>query len=214
MRTLRAIYNKAIQAGIAPDVSFLFKKVYTGVESKVKRSISPVAVERLIHADRQQLSKKHAEACDLFALQFYLRGMPFVDLLQLKRSNLYGNLLCYHRRKTGRRIVVKLEVEAQKILNRYLSTSVGSPYIFPLYRDAQLKNANHYQAYQSSLRKYNDALFRLTLQLKLGVKLTSYTPRHTWATTAYHSKQPLGLISNALGHSSITVTEHYLRPFS
>ena len=41
----------------------------------------------------------------------------------------------------------------------------------------------------------------------------TYTARHTWATLAYHSGVPVGLISQSLGHSSIRVTMTYLKPF-
>ena len=37
--------------------------------------------------------------------------------------------------------------------------------------------------------------------------------RHTWATTAYYCEIHPGIISEAMGHSSITVTETYLKPF-
>ena len=41
----------------------------------------------------------------------------------------------------------------------------------------------------------------------------TYAARHTWATTAFHTKVTVGVISNALGHSSVKVTETYLKPF-
>ena len=41
----------------------------------------------------------------------------------------------------------------------------------------------------------------------------TYVARHTWATTAFHTKVTVGVISNALGHSSVKVTETYLKPF-
>ena len=41
-----------------------------------------------------------------------------------------------------------------------------------------------------------------------------YIARHTWATMAYHCEIHPGIISEAMGHSSITVTETYLKPFS
>ena len=37
--------------------------------------------------------------------------------------------------------------------------------------------------------------------------------RHTWATTAYYCEIHPGIISEAMGHSSITVTETYLKSF-
>ena len=40
----------------------------------------------------------------------------------------------------------------------------------------------------------------------------TYAARHTWATMAYYSEVHPGIISEAMGHSSITVTETYLKP--
>ena len=52
----------------------------------------------------------------------------------------------------------------------------------------------------------------------LIISIYSYIPvlyiaRHTWATTAYYCEIHPGVISEAMGHSSITVTETYLKPF-
>ena len=41
----------------------------------------------------------------------------------------------------------------------------------------------------------------------------TYTARHTWATIAFHQETPVGVISRGLGHSSVKVTETYLKPF-
>ena len=41
----------------------------------------------------------------------------------------------------------------------------------------------------------------------------TYTARHTWSTTAYYCEIHPGIISEAMGPSSITVTETYLKPF-
>lgn len=40
-----------------------------------------------------------------------------------------------------------------------------------------------------------------------------YKARHTWATLAFHAGMSIGIISKALGHFSIKVTETYLKPF-
>ncbi|MCE8573556.1 integrase [Bacteroides fragilis] len=42
----------------------------------------------------------------------------------------------------------------------------------------------------------------------------TYTARHTWATLAYYLEVHPGIISEAMGHSSIKVTETYLKPFN
>ncbi|MFK2235473.1 tyrosine-type recombinase/integrase [Bacteroides fragilis] len=56
-------------------------------------------------------------------------------------------------------------------------------------------------------------LAKIASLLLPGVEISSYTARHTWATLAFHAGVPIGIISKALGHSSIKVTETYLKPF-
>lgn len=70
-----------------------------------------------------------------------------------------------------------------------------------------------YRRYQSVLRSFNLRLKLLGCMLGLPSRLSSYTARHTWATTAFHTNCSVGIISNALGHSSVKVTETYLKPF-
>lgn len=59
----------------------------------------------------------------------------------------------------------------------------------------------------------NGLRFIFTCPLFLAQPITFHTPRHTWATLAFHAGIPIGIISKALGHSSIKVTETYLKPF-
>ena len=53
-----------------------------------------------------------------------------------------------------------------------------------------------------------------TCSLSLALPCIFHLARHTWATMAYHCEIHPGIISEAMGHSSITVTETYLKPFS
>ena len=41
----------------------------------------------------------------------------------------------------------------------------------------------------------------------------TYVARHTWATLAFYMGIPVGIICQSLGHSSVRVTETYLKPF-
>lgn len=59
----------------------------------------------------------------------------------------------------------------------------------------------------------NRKLAKMAALLLPGTNISSYTARHTWATLAFYSGIPIGIISKALGHSSIKVTETYLKPF-
>ena len=55
--------------------------------------------------------------------------------------------------------------------------------------------------------------FILTIPFFTAFLSITYTARHTWATMAYYCEIHPGIISEAMGHSSIIVTETYLKPF-
>ena len=59
----------------------------------------------------------------------------------------------------------------------------------------------------------NDLRLILVILFFIAFLNITYCARHTWATTAYYCEIHPGIISEAMGHSSITVTETYLKPF-
>ena len=151
-------------------------------------------------------------AQDWFILMFLLRGLPFVDLAYLRKNDLKENVITYRRRKTGRTLSVTLTAEAMFLLQRYMNRDVASPYLFPILRSGE-GTEEAYREYQLALRSFNQQLTLLGKVLGLNDRLSSYTARHTWATTAYYCEIHPGIISEAMGHSSIKVTETYLKPF-
>ena len=53
----------------------------------------------------------------------------------------------------------------------------------------------------------------LARALHLQSPVTSYTLRHSWATTAKYRGVPIEMISESLGHKSIKTTQTYLKGF-
>jgi len=143
---------------------------------------------------------------------FLLRGIPFVDLAYLRKADIQGNTLKYRRRKTGRLLTVMLTPDAIKLIRIVAKTKPESPYLFPFLSSPEGTEAAYHE-YQSSLRMFNYRLSRLKKYMKTAAHLSSYTIRHTWATMAYYCEIHPGIISEAMGHSSIKVTETYLKPF-
>ena len=99
MRILRAAYNRAVDEGLAKQ-QFPFRHVYTGICKTVKRAVSVEDIKRIKRLD---LSGRPALdfARDMFMFSFYTRGMSFIDMAYLKKTDLQGGVLCYRRRKTG-----------------------------------------------------------------------------------------------------------------
>ena len=67
-----------------------------------------------------------------------------------------------------------------------------------------------FSQYQTALGYYNRRLKRLAELLGLEMPLSSYTSRHTWATTARNHNVPLSIISAGMGHASEKTTQIYL----
>jgi len=217
MKVLRAIYNRAVDNGYALYVPRLFKHVHTSVCADQRRALEVSDIGNLL------CETEKASSCgslpielqttkNIFALMFLLRGIPFVDLAYLRKADIQGNTLKYRRRKTGRLLTVMLTPDAIKLIRIVAKTKPESPYLFPFLSSPEGTEAAYHE-YQSSLRMFNYRLSRLKKYMKTAAHLSSYTIRHTWATMAYYCEIHPGIISEAMGHSSIKVTETYLKPF-
>lgn len=214
MRILRAVYNRAVDNNEAKYIPRLFRYVYTGTRAEHQRALETGDVEK-IFAGLILLSGVNPamqRARHFFILMFLMRGMPFVDLAYLRKSDLHGNVITYRRRKTGRPLSVTLTNEAMRIVRMYMNQDVHSPYLFSFLRSPE-GTMEAYREYQLALRSFNRQLLILGEFLGIPNRLSSYTARHTWATTAYYCEVHPGIISQSMGYSSITVTETYLKPF-
>ena len=214
LRTLRAVYNRAVDSRKAPYVPYLFRSVYTGTKADHRRALNDEDIKKVFTRlpDTFASIPVLRRTRDLFVLMFLLRGLPFVDLVYLRKSDLRDNVLTYRRRKTGRPLSVTLTPEAMDLVRKYMNTDMKSPYLFSLITAGE-GTREAYREYQLGLRNFNYQLTLLKGVLGFTSDLSSYTARHTWATMAYYSEVHPGIISEAMGHSSIMVTETYLKPF-
>ena len=206
LRSLRAIYNKASQHRQVKDRK-PFRNAFTGNDRTVKRSIGAADIRRL-HVAELPTGSRLALARDLFIFSFCAMGMPFADMAQLRRGQIKEGVLTYCRRKTGRQVRVKIEGLMQDILDRYARED--SDYLFPILHRAVGKRLQP-RRYSTALCGYNHALQRLAQKAGIKAHLSSYVPRHSWASMAYRHNVALPVISQALGHSDTHTTLIYIR---
>lgn len=220
MRILKAVYRRLAYEKLLPYNVKLFDDVYTKVESQTKRALEKEQMNTLMDADFEKLPQDVRCALAYFLLMFLFRGMPFIDLAYLRKQDVNGNYIVYSRHKTGRQMSVRIPGKAVRLTEEFKSNASDSIYLFPILdgkgkdRNGQMKKDNElYLSYLQTLRHFNKKLEKVAALLLPGTKLSSYTPRHTWATLAFHTGVNIGIICKALGHSSIKVTETYLKPF-
>ena len=202
-RILRAAYNRAVEKGLTPQ-RHPFRNVYTGMEKTVKRAIPFEAVRKIKGLD---LSLKPAPdfARDMFLFSFYTRGMSFVDMAYLRKSDLKNGILSYRRKKTGQQLHIRWERCMGEIVEKH--PNVTTEYLLPVITDPTVSERRQYE---NALHLVNRKLKKVAEMAGISVPLTMYVARHAWASIAKSKNIPLSVISEGMGHDSETTTQIYL----
>lgn len=203
-RILRTLYNKAVDDEIIEDTK-PFKKCYTGNEKTVKRAIPIAKVKQLAHIDLPD-KKKHLQfARDMFMLSFYTRGMSWIDLVTLKKTDIQQGVIVYRRHKTNQKLYIKIEKPMKELFEKYWDDD--SDYLLNVIKSKDESGAR---------RESKNALFRINKALHelgkyIGVEnLTMYVARHSWASACKNSNIPISVISEGMGHDNEETTRIYL----
>ena len=211
LRNIRALFNKAIDKEIIPQGMYPFRRFKIKKESTPKRSLTVEELRMLRDYPCEEWQEKWR---DMFMLIFYLIGINTVDLMAL--TEVQKGRVEYRRAKTHRLYSIKVEPEAQAIIDKYKGTNhlliFADKYAdhgdFRRRMNAALKKIgplewvdNRSQTHPKKNKKQYNALFP---------GLTSYWARHTWATIAASLDIPKETIAAALGHGGNTVTDIYI----
>lgn len=204
LRHLRAVMNYAIRSGITCPYPFAQYKIKQAPTNK--RSVSVEKLREFYNYPCRQSQRRYR---DYFFLMFYLIGINAKDLLMAKPDAIRNGRFEYQRSKTHKAYSIKVEPEANELINRYH----GKNYL--------LEVMDHCTDYRNFLHKMNDTLGMIGPETKEEVftddlfsepqniiktepiipGITSYWARHTWATMAYELDLPIDVVSQALGHS-------------
>lgn len=206
LRNLRSLYNQAIVDGYRPHGEYPFTNVQTRPAKTLKRALSRNDMRAL--ADLQLKSEPELEfARDLYLFSFYAQGMAFVDVVLLKKVNIYNGVLTYSRHKSKQLIRVAITPQLQSLIDKY---KTENEYVFPIITDDY---SSGYKQYRLALGRINRHLKKIAVMVNIKVPLTTYTARHTWATLARDCGAPVSVISAGLGHTSEEMTRIYLKEF-
>lgn len=202
-RILRAVYNRAVEDGVI-DNRYPFRKVYTGVDKTVKRALPLETIKKI---KRLNLSSNPTldYARDIFLMSFYLRGMSFIDMAFLKKSDFRNGYIIYRRRKTGQLLSIEMTKELRGVLDKYPENKTD--YLFPIIRNPE---ADERGIYRNVSYNINRSLKKIGEMVGIPVPLTLYVARHTWASAAKAKGIPLAVITEGMGHDSETTTRIYL----
>ena len=205
LRTLRTLHHKAVEAGQATS-NDIFAHVQTANVRTAKRAISIKDIRKIEKLDLPRGSSLD-KARDMFLFSFYLRGMAFVDMAFLKKSDLKCGLVSYNRRKTHQNLNIEWIKPMQAIIDKYAEQTKDSPYMLPILTG---KETSPYTQYRKVEYNTNYNLKKIGKMIGLKIPLTTYVARHTWASIALHMNIPIATISEGMGHNSYKTTQIYL----
>lgn len=199
-RNIRAVINDAIDNEITTH--YPMRKMDINPEETEKRSLTIEELRLLFNYPVKRWQQKYL---DYFKLTFYLIGINPVDLCNCKKEDIKDGRLIYKRRKTGKLYSIKIEKEAQEIIEKYsgekllvnFSERMTNYKTFVSRANKALKKIGIVNmVYNSSHSKKNKFEYK-----PLFNSLSIYWARHTWATLAYSIGISDELIAAALGHS-------------
>jgi len=207
LRYLRGILNEAINDDLTENYPFRKFKIKTEVTRNRNLSFTSIRSIRDYVTDEKKLEITR----DVFMLQFYLLGINTKDLFYLLPTDIIDGRIQYFRAKTGRFYNIKIEKEAQVLLDKYK----GEKYLLWFADQSQSKrepdNIRHsrktrfqYKDETAFTKMTNKNLSEIQEALKINtsVKITSYYCRHSVASLMRELGVSIDDISLCLGHSS------------
>ena len=82
-----------------------------------------------------------------------MRGMPFVDIAYLRKSDLRYGMLSYCRKKNNQFLTIEWEREQQEIVERYAPLTKNTPYMLPIILREDGTEYRQYRLMQESVNR-------------------------------------------------------------
>lgn len=214
MRQLRALYNDALNRGIAKEEFYPFKKYkISKLKGKAtKRALTIDEVKKFLKINISEYPHLQ-NSFNYFLFSYYCRGMNFIDLMKLKWANVQGDNIFYTRSKTNRQFVIKILKPVSKVLDYYKRMQNQSRYVFPLILNDNITPTQLENRKLKALKKFNKDLKELAKIAGIESNITSYVIRHSYATNMKFLGVSSDIISQSMGHSNVEITQSYLKEF-
>ena len=210
-RTLRAIYNVAMEEDAVSQDCYPFKKFKVARlhQDTIKRALTKTDIERVLQF---QSSNRYIRfPIDIFAFTYYCGGINFIDIANLTQANIMEDKLIYKRHKTGKLIKIPLQPQAIELIKKYHNAE--SPYLFPILSPFHKTEEQKANRIHKVITKVNKRLKEIGEALNLPIPLTTYVARHSQATVMKKAGVSTAVIREIMGHSSERVTQIYLDSF-
>lgn len=215
LRTIRAVFNKAIKEGVISADCYPFSKYQIKHEKTINRTLTLPEIRSIINLDLTPCTTIWHHR-NLFLLSYCLMGINFSDLLTLTKESIVDGRIVFRRRKTHKVYSIWLHPKAEEILNQYrVNGSTNSKsFLLPFVvnkGDLSVLKKDILQAVKNT----NDYLEKIAKLCDINKPVTTYYARYTWANIARGLGYSKDIIAEGLGHEyGNKVTGIYLDHYS
>lgn len=237
LRTLRALFNRAIDEGVTEKDYYPFDRysITRKFKSKTRKiaisvdeinNIKELAIPEVYENKAKNISRKHngkkkltsedlEQARQIFLFSYYAAGMNFKDIALLKWKDIKEDHLRYIRAKTNKAYIIPLhEFNKEVLFELYLLTGMDKEnYVFPiLNRNVHKEPMQIHNRYKKLLGYTNECLKVIGKMVESSEDLTTYVARHSWITNRVRlGGVSIDTIQATAGHSELSTTSSYIK---
>lgn len=220
LRSLRAIFNQAIDNGVINKDSYPFRKKLFQIAAgrNIKKALSVQNIHKIFEYPTIYGSSVD-KAKDFWMFSYLCNGLNVKDICRLKWKDIDGDKLIVIRAKTANTsksnqkiISIFLNDKALEIIDKWSCDRKLNSYVFPILEEnpSPQRERDLVQHFTKFINKY---MKRIGKELGFEKPLTTYVARHSFSTVLKRGGAPIEYIAEALGHSSLKTTESYLDSF-
>lgn len=224
--SLKSTYKHATEDNLVVSTKNPFAHLKVKREQPTKTFLTNKEMDTIVGLQLEQGSEIW-NVRNYFLFSFYMAGMRVGDVISLKWENISETHIIYKMRKTSHVQPVLLTPKAKEILSYYKRADCKSnDYVFPILTGygAGKPNANRltnvseeyagYLAIRSRIVRLDRGLKKLIELAGIDKHVSFHSSRHSFAHYAVDTSGDVRLVKNLLGHSSLAITEEYLRGFN
>lgn len=200
LRTIRALFNKAIKDGTLEARFYPFTGFKIRNEKTISRALTLPEMAKIASLKFSENTPVWHQR-NLFLLSYCFIGINLADLLTLTRENIVDGRIIFRRKKTHKVYSIRVQEKAKEIFSYYFTALPENnkefllPFVKQKNNPIQLK-----KDIQQATKNCNDYLEKLAKLCKIEKPVTSYYARYSWANIARALGYSKDLIAEALGH--------------
>jgi integrase len=186
----------------------------------VKKALDLNDVNKIYYYECDPTNENEQKGRDFWLFSYFGNGMNVKDIAGLQYKNIHDQYLVFERAKTERSlrsdpkpITVFITDDMWAIINRWGNSDKSSNnYIFPILEPG-LSPLRQFELNLLFVAFINNWMKKIMVNLEIEKKATTYVARHTFSTVLKRSGASTEYIQEALGHTDVKTTQHYLDSF-